>query len=229
MNKRVIISIVFFIVILIGTISIVEFYYAKDSGRMPTFSIKTTNDAKQYYKYSSLLYNVYKCYSGKVFAVSKTYKPVCNRIVVYKNDYYTNINNLKISKKDYQTIYDVSHKFDEIEKFTNYKEVEDAVLISTEFEKNQSVPIKTIQVNKEVVNIVAFKDLKANEYGDYSWEYQKSDEKYHKCEKNGLYKEYSNNQCLGEWSEIKYSDNWCKLSGNSYNLDIRKDYKKYCK
>jgi hypothetical protein len=229
MNKRVIITIVFFIIILIGTTSVIEFYYAKDAKRMPILALKSENKAKQYHKYSSLFYDVYKCYSGTVFAVSKTYpEPICSRIITYEDGYYTNINGLKILKKDFQAIYDISCNLGEIDNFTTKEEVEKAVLIASEYERNISIPIKTIQVNKQVVNINAFKDLSINGYGDYVWEYQRENESYYKCEKNGLYKEYSNDNCLGEWSELTYSKEWCEAASNSTGA-IKETYNKYCK
>ncbi len=231
MSKKVIITILFFIIILVGTTSIIEFYYAKDSDRMPIFSIKSENRTKQYYKYSSLFYNVYKCYSGTVFVTAKNYpEPICNRIITFdENDYYINIKEFKISKKDYQSIYDVSNTFNEIEDFTTDEEVKKALLISSEYEKNLSVPIRTVQSNREIVNINAFKDLNVNEYGDYSWEYQRVTESYYKCEKNGLYKEYSNGNCVGEWKKLTYSKEWCEVASTSNMHNIKETYNKYCK
>lgn len=230
MNKRVVITIIFFIIIFIGTTSIIEFYYAKDAKRMPILALKSEDKSKQYYKYSSFFYNVYKCYSGTVYAIAKNYpEPICNRIIVYDNGYYTNKNGLKISKKDYQSIYDVSCNFNEIENFTSKEEVEKAVLIANEYERNLSIPIKTTQFNKQVVNINAFKDLSMNSYGDYSWEYQKSNELYYKCEKNGLYKNYSNGNCIGDWSNLSYSKEWCELALTSTMSNIIDTYNKHCK
>ncbi len=230
MNKKVVLTTLFFVLILVGTISIVEFYYAKDAKRMPVLALKSEDKTKQYYKYTSLFYNVYKCYSGTVFAVSKNYpEPICNRVIVYDNGYYINKNGLKISKKDYQAIYDISYNFNDIEDFTTNEEIEKAVFVASEYEKNLSIPIKTTQINKQVVNINAFKDLKVNEYGDYSWEYQRGNESYYKCEKNGLYKTYSNGNCLGEWSELKYTKEWCEAALNSTMNNIEQTYNKYCK
>ena len=207
----------------------IGFYYAKDNGRVPILSIKKENVAKQYTKYSTLLYDVYKCYSGKHYATGKRKEPVCDRIIKYKDGYYTNYNGLKISKKDYQTIYDVSHKFDEIENFTTSKEVENAVFVATEYEKNLSKIFRTEKVRKEIVNIRVFKDLIETEYGDYSWGYMTDDSSYYKCESNGLYKDYINGDCVGEWKELAYSEEWCTLAKSSFNLDIRDTYNKYCK
>lgn len=230
MNKKVIIATLFFIIILTGTTSIVEFYYAKDANKMPILALKSEDKTKQFYKYTSLFYDVYKCYSGTVYAVAKNYpEPICNRVIIYDNGYYINKKGLKISKKDYQSIYDISYSFDEIENFTTSIEIENALLLASEYERNMSTPIKTIQVNRKVVNINAFKDLNINEYGDYSWEYQKGNESYYKCEKNGLYKNYSNGNCLGEWSELNYSKEWCQLAANSNMRNIKESYNKYCK
>ena len=215
-----IIFIIMFLVISIGTISMIEFYYAKDNGRIPTLSIKKENVVKQYTKYSSLLYDFYKCYSGKYYATSKTNEPICNRIIVYKDGYYTNYNGLKISKKDYQTIYDISNKFDEIENFKTDKEVQDSIKVATEYEKNLSKIIKTEKIRKEIVNIRAFKDLYKSEYGDYSWVYMTEDSSYYKCEMKDLYKDYNNGDCVGEWKSLSYSEEWCALAKNSFNLEL---------
>lgn len=229
-NKRVmIIFVILFLVISIGTVSMIEFYYAKDSGKMPLISIKSENVSKQYYKYSSILFNAYKCYSGKYYAMSKRKEPTCNRIITYKDGYYTNYNGLKISKKDYQTIYDVSNMFDEIENFKTNKEVENALIVANEYEKNLSKIIRTEKIRREIVNIRVFKDLFESEYGDYSWVYMTDDASYYKCENNNLYKDYVNGDCIGEWKELTYSDTWCALAKDSYNLDIRDTYNKYCK
>ena len=206
----------------------IEFYYAKDNGRMPFLAIKSENVTKQYYKYSSILYNAYKCYSGKHYAMIKTREPVCNRLIVYKDGYYTNYNGLEISKKDYQTIYDVSHKFDEIETFKTEKEVQDAIKISTGYEKNLSKILRTIKVRRDIVNIRAFKDLVENDYGDYSWQYKTDDASYHKCEYNNLYKDYVDGTCVGEWKKLEYSNEWCSLAKNAYSIEIRETYRKYC-
>ena len=181
-NKRVmIIFVILFLVISIGTVSMIEFYYAKDSGKMPLISIKSENVSKQYYKYSSILFNAYKCYSGKYYAMSKTKEPVCNRIITYKDG------------------------------------------------KNLSKIIRTEKIRREIVNIRVFKDLFESEYGDYSWVYMTDDASYYKCENNNLYKDYVNGDCIGEWKELTYSDTWCALAKDSYNLDIRDIYNKYCK
>ena len=44
-----------------------------------------------------------------------------------------------------------------------------------------------------------------------------------------LYKDYINGDCVGEWKELTYSEEWCTLAKSSFNLDIRDTYNKYCK
>ena len=227
MKKKIIITTIFFLLILTGTISIVEYYYAKDSSKMPILAIKKEDRAKQFTKYSSVFYNVYKCYSGTIFAVSKTYpEPICERIAVYDGGYYLNRNGLKIDKKDYQMIYDASNTSSEIENFTTEEEVKNAVKISEEYEKNLYKVLRTAQVGNDVVDIVAFKELVLNNYGDYTWEFNMNN---YKCKSGNSVKEYKNKRCTGSWKKIGYSKEWCELASKSVNERIKNEYKRYCK
>ena len=196
---------------------------------MPFFAIRSVNKSKQYTKYSSLYYDVYKCYSGKVYAVGKRYEPICDRVVKYDEyGYYVNAKGLKISKKDYQSIYNVSHNADEIDDFSSNDEVNSALLVSGEYEKNLYKVLNTIKVGKEIYNAVVFKDLVVNTYGDYSWEYMYNDKSYYKCEKNGMFKEYLDGSCVGESKSLSYSSSWCELGGSSNNIDIKNTFNKFC-
>lgn len=234
MNKKAltIVMMIFLLIITIATTSMIEFYYAKDRDRMPLLSIKSESTAKQYIKHSSLFFNVYKCYSGDTFVLSKNSKvPICRRIIKFNEEgYYTNINNLKISKRDYQMIYDVSKTLKEIEEFTTSKEIDDAVKVAEEYERSLHIPLKTIQINKEIINIEAYKEFVIiNQYGDYAWQYQRTNETYYKCFKKELYKQYKSGSCLGEWTEVKLSQEWCSLAKGNTITSIEDAYTKYCK
>lgn len=234
MSKKVLIIFmsIFLVIVSLGTISMIEFYYAKDRDKMPILSFKSENVAKQYEKYSSLFYDVYKCYSKNTFVQGKRKdEPVCPRVIKFDdNNYYTNINNFKISKKDYQMIYDVSKTLKEIESFTTKKELEDAAYVAQTYEKSLYTPLLTTIINKEIVTIVAFKEFViTNEYGDYSWAYQTADNNYKKCMKNNMYKEYENNNCIGTWKEYKMPDDWCQLAKTNTINKIIKAYNEKCK
>lgn len=234
MNKKILITVMCFFLIIIssGTISMIEFYYAKSDNKMPLFSLKTENEQYQYIKYSSLLYNVYNCYSGKVFILSKREKaPLCNRIIKYnKEGFYTNIKGYKILKNKYQMIYNISKTFNEIENIESDQELESAIILAEDYERLMHIPIETLYINNEEISIETFKEfVQVNKYGDYEWAFQINDSKYYKCIKNNLYKNYKDGMCYGEWKKFELDEQWCSLAKISLVENIKNTYNKYCK
>lgn len=236
MGKRkfviiIIITIILFLIVNIATASVIEYYFAKSTYRIPVLVIKSDSVAKQYTKYTGLFYKVYKCYSDYVVVTgAKEEEPYCSRVIRYSMDgYYTNYNGIKIEKKDFQLIFDKSVTFSEIDKFKTYKEVENAILVADEYQRNLYVTGQTKTINNELVSIVVSPEyVEVNQYGDYDWRYQTDNPKYYKCMKNSLFKKYDNDNCVGEWKKLTYSKEFCELAKINSISSIQEAYKNNC-
>ena len=229
MNKKlmIIISTSFLIIISLATTTMIEFYYAKKLDRMPIFSLKSEDKVKQYQKYTSFFYNVYKCYSGytTVQPLNKD-EPYCPRVIKYDKDgYYSNINGLKISKKEYQMILNTSNTMNEIEAWTTKSQIEDSLIVAEEFERGIH---KTEERNG--LKIAIFREFVIiNDYGDYDWVYQNNNKDYYKCVENDNFKEYKGGSCIGDWQMLKPTEKWCSLAKNTTINKIKDLYNSKCK
>ncbi len=235
-NKKftilIIIVLIIFITISLATAMVIEYYYAKSEDRIPLLAIKTESISKQYTEYKSLFYKMYKCYSDLIIVQGlNKEEPYCNRIIKYdESGYYINYHNIKISKKDFQLIFDVSSTFFEIDKFTTYQDLENSKLIADEYKRNIHITKEVKKVNKENISIEVFPEfIQINEYGDYDWKFQTDNPEYYKCMKNSLFKDYDGEICTGEWNKLEYSDKWCELAKNNSIYSINIVYKDNCK
>ncbi len=225
------ITLLIFLIVNFATATVIEYYFAKSTNRIPILALKSESVAKQYTKYTALFYNVYECYSGFIAAQGKKEEePYCSRMIKYDtNDYYTNYHNIKISKKDFQLIFDVSSTFVEIDSFTTYQDLENSKLVATEYKSNLHTTGETKTINGEQISIEVFPAyVKANEYGDYEWKFQTENPEYYKCMKNNLFKDYDNGTCTGEWKELTYSEEWCTLAKETSFLKIKDIYENNC-
>lgn len=225
------IVVLIFSIVTFITASTIEYYFAKSTYRIPVLALKSESVSKQYTIYRGVFYKVYKCYSDLIVVKSlKDEPPYCLRIVRYTDDgYYINYNGLKISKKDLQLIFDKSITFKEIDNLTTKDQVKDYVYIADQYQRNVHKVYETTKEKDGILSIDVFQEfVQINNYGDYEWRYQFNNPKYYKCFKNGMYKEYENETCTGEWKELKYSEKWCKLAKNNSISSIQEAYKNNC-
>ena len=109
MKRKLIIILICFISIFL--IVFIDYSVAKSNKNKPLFSIKKVNEDEQVEVYYGLFYKSYKCLSDEEIYVTKNiFSNINNNFcpkkytIDFKNGYYINNNNVKISKEDYEKL-----------------------------------------------------------------------------------------------------------------------------
>ena len=125
MKKNLII--VFSIIVLMFAIAFIDYSIAKSNKTKPIFSIKKVNTEKQIEIYSGLFYKIYTCTADDgIYEVKSIFSKVSDNFcpkeykIEFKNGYFINNKNIKISKDDYTKLI----QFYSIEKIINMTEIE---------------------------------------------------------------------------------------------------------
>ena len=202
---------VFILILLIFSIVYLDYYSARANGNNPKISIKEEND--NYILYKAAFYKVYYCKTNKKY-IFADYKEnvVCPRNYNYNNGYYTNSEEINISKKDLQLLLsDGVYTSEMIEHLKTESEVKNAVYVANNF---GLLKYKALEETEEY-NVVIFPTFdKSN--NNYEWLYNDDSEKY--CLKGENYNyylaRYIDDKC-GKYEKVKMEDNWCELYSNS--------------
>lgn len=112
-------------IILIFSILFIDFLVAKSNKNKPIFSIKKVNEEEQVEVYYGLFYKSYKCLSDEEIYVTKNiFSNINNNFcpkkytIDFKDGYYINNKNVKISKVAYEKL----NQFYSVDKIINMTE-----------------------------------------------------------------------------------------------------------
>lgn len=219
------------ILIILGVLVLLSGFYFFDYIRvtkydkLPIIALKTEIKEKQFTLYKALFYKVwicsYKDVNGDIKQTIGSYRdadPKCPKIISFTDGYYENINGIKISTKDYQTItnlYDV----DAIDSWTSDTDIENALYVANELEKSffNLKENSTFTLNNDIINIAIFFDLVEDD-DSYTWQEMANDETYYYCvkqdavAKRNLFAKYQNGTCDSIWLFKNFSEKWCQLA-----------------
>ncbi len=122
-----VLTIVFSIVALIFIIILIDYSIARLNKTKPIFSIKKEDTEKQIKIYSGMFYKIYTCTADDgIYEVKSIFSKVSDNFcpkeykIEFKNGYFINNKNIKISKDDYTKLI----QFYSIEKIINMTESE---------------------------------------------------------------------------------------------------------
>ncbi len=232
-----VVMIIVFFIVMISSLSVVEFYYAKKTERIPLIALRREDKVNQYFEYNALFYRVYKCYSDEVSIRSyKESLPSCPRLIMFDNNgEYTTPSGVSISKRNYQMLLTVNG-YKEIDKF-NEEEYKNALFVAEEYGRSihvQAAENNKIVIDEETVNVEVFREFVITDvYGNYKWVPQYNNKEYYKCAKveNGifLFSDYNDGKCSSNWATHNFGSKWCSLAKDSNKEEIKLAAEEFCK
>lgn len=191
----------------------IDYDYAKRMNKLPKLVIKNNNN------YVGLFYKVFKCddyYSFSGFSVKKI---KCENKI---NNYYINKKGVKINKEKYKMINSLFSN--ELDKFNSADEVDNAYLITKEYNEKT---FKVIDGSAFLYNNITYSLVNFYKWDEEKWVID--DHKYCMTVKNNEFKiyNYKNNKCKDE-IDIKPSKKFCNILKE--NELLQKDFlMKFCK
>lgn len=199
-----ILIILFIIVLVIASIIYIDYFSSKTNNTSPKISIKEENENSILYK--AFFYKVYYCKTNKKYVFADyDEEVVCPNKYVYKNDYYTNSEGIKISKRDLQLLTnDGIYTSEMIESLKSDKQVKSATNVAYNFGINRY----KITSKEDDYNLVVFPtfELVSN---NYDWIYNEEEVYCLKGENyNYQVSKYEDNKCE-KYEKVKMSDEWC--------------------
>lgn len=211
MNNK--IGIIISILIIILFAIYIDYDYAKRNNQLPKFVVENNDN------YVGFLYKVFKCNNYFSFANYSVKKVKCENKV---EDYYTNKIGLRIDREQYKMINNLFSE--EIDKFKNKEEIDNAYLISKEYNEKtfKIIDGSSFIDNNKTYSLVNF----------YKWEREKwvlDNKKYCMTLEKKEFKiyDYKNNECKDEIN-IKPSYEFCTIL--KQNKILQKDFlMKFCK
>jgi hypothetical protein len=225
MKKIIKLLIIIFIVFLfISSIVYIDYFNAKSNNTNPKISIKVESENSILYK--AAFYRVYYCKTNKKYVFADyNEEVVCPNNYNYINGYYTNSEDISISKRDLQLLTnDGIYTSEMIEGLKTEGEVKNAVNVAYEF---GLIKYKVLEETDEY-SVVLFPEFEEDEDG-YDWKYDEESNKY--CFKgenyNYLMAKYDNNKC-GKYERVKMNEQWC-TSYKTSTLVYLKGIENLCK
>lgn len=211
MNNK--IGIIISILIIILFAIYIDYDYAKRNNQLPKLVVESNDN------YVGFLYKVFKCNNYFSFANYSVKKVKCENKV---EDYYTNKIGLRIDREQYKMINKLFSE--EIDKFKNKEEIDNAYLISKEYNEKtfKIIDGSSFIDNNKTYSLVNF----------YKWEKEKwvlDNKKYCMTLEKKEFKiyDYKNNECKDEIN-IKPSYEFCTIL--KQNKILQKDFlMKFCK
>lgn len=205
MKKFLIIVIV--ILVIIASLVYIDYFNVKTNNTSPKISLKEKiNDNQIIYK--AVFYKVWYCKTNKTYTIGSysDIDAVCPIDYAYVDDYYTNAEGIKISKRDLQLLTnDGIYTREMVEAMNSEKQVEEAVHVAYSYGKYK-YKVSSTKGNdgNKVVMLPDFKE----EDGYYKWVY---DEEKLYCIKDGeklSIADYSD-KC-GKFEVVKMDEKWCE-------------------
>lgn len=232
---KLILIILFIILLVLSAIVYIDYFIVKEKSVPPKISL--VEEEKEFYVYKAPFYKVWKCKSDDSIIIGDYNDPdaICKTNYEFVNNYYTNKNGLKISKKDlYMITLTGVYTHDMIEKMVTQKDIDDALYVVSKYE---NLEYEKVMLNKnenlksvDGYSIIVFPIFEYNTKTDtYNWSYNTKDTKNYYCydDKNKSYSKYINNTC-GEFVKLTLDEKWCSLYKNS-TLSLNEEISKYCK
>ncbi len=213
--KKLLFVIFIFLLISAGCIYI-DFFYSSRNNTHPRIAIKKEID-ENLSVYNAAFYRMWYCKTNKTYTLGdyKDSDAVCNPEYEFKNGYYTNGSEVKISKHDLMMLLDI-YDSEVIETLNSEEVVSNAVYVAENYAK---LKYKQVEENDKalksgkypLVNFPTFKE----ENNKYSWVYE--DEERYCIDETGdikKYASYTDGSC-GEFKNLTYDKKWCELYVNS--------------
>ena len=220
-----ILFLIFILVLVLGCSAYIDYFCVKRKTTYPKIAIKK-EITKDLTVYNAIFYRVWYCNTNKTYTIGdyEDVDAVCPKNYTYKDGYYTNAANVKISKKDLEMINGI-YTSEMIENMADKTAVENAVHVASNYlQKIYKNVLDEDGKNKKADNyqLVSFPKFELNEKGNYEWKYG-NDELY--ClNTNNEVALYLNDKCT-TFEKIKMDEEWCKLYINStlaYNTSASK-------
>ena len=222
-----IITKIFFTIIILAAIvaalAYIDYFLVVKKDTLPKFALKEENKEKEVIVYKGLLYKLWYCTYDKSRTIGSysDAEAICPRTYEYVDDYYTNNNGLKISKKDLQLMtYKNIYTYDMIELMSDTKEVSNASYVVYEYGKTfyEEKADSKVKYNKKNLKLVSFPDF-VLDGKNYVWKISNDETTKYYCmdEKDdiNIFSLYENEKCSDTFEKIKLDDKWCELAKNS--------------
>ena len=195
----------FILVLIIFGIVYIDYYSAKANGNNPKISIKEESENSILYK--AAFYKVYYCKTNKKYIFADyNEEVVCPNNYSYNNGYYTNSEEINISKRDLQLLTnDGIYTSEMIEQLKTETEVKNAVDVAYQFGQ---IKHKVIDEEDEY-NIVIFPTFESVE-DNYDWIYNEEDKYCLKGENYNYYLAKYNDDKCEKYEKIKMDEKWCE-------------------
>lgn len=220
-----ILFIIFILILVLGCCTYIDYFIVKRKTTYPKIALKK-EISSDLVVYNAIFYRVWYCGTNKTYTIGdyEDVDAVCPKNYTYKDGYYTNTANVKISKKDLEMINDI-YTSEMIENMVDKIAVENAVYVASNYGQKvyKNVVDETGQ-NKKFNNyqLVSFPKFELNTKGDYEWVYD--NEELYCLNDKGEISLYLNDKCT-TFEKIKMDSQWCKLYINStlaYNTEASK-------
>lgn len=220
------------IIILISSI-VIDFSVSKITGNEPLLAIKKHNKKEQYYEYYGVFYKMWICTAEENNYKVGSYKDeaiVCPKLIKFNKDgSYTNFNNLKITKEEYELIKNY-YNYDLINSWTKRNEIEEAVFLSKEVDEKKFITKEGyyVEYNGKNYMIAIFNEfIKIG--SEYYWKKATDNLEYHYCVKYNddktkyLFSKFNGNTCDGNFKELEFSSKWCETIREDNKIEIFKN------
>ena len=231
---RKIVKILFFIFIFLLIIAgavYIDFFISKKKNTYPKIAIKKEIDSSLVV-YNAPFYRVWYCKENNLYTIGdyNDSDAICRKEYTYENGYYVNGSNLIIAKRDLEMIKDY-YDSEVIELFNSESSIEEAVYVSSLYEKQNYKPVLDEENNEVKVgktSLIRIPTFVEDENGNFKWKLDdktyclniKDDKKY--------YSLYENEECSKDYTSLDLDTKWCTLYENS-KLFYKKEINELCK
>ena len=233
MKKVVRIFIFIFIILLVfSAIVYIDYFCVKNKNIAPKIALKSEINSETT-EYKAIFYKVWYCNSNKKYMIGSydDDSSICPiKYIYYENGYYSNPQDIKISKRDIEVMTDNGYYTSEmIDGFKTDEEVENAVYVAYNYGKtlykNVTDNNNTKLKSTDGYNLVVFPEFKSDNNEKYSWVYNFDDESKYYCVKTEsgktFYSSYLDKKCIA-FVQLTLDSKWCNLYKKStivYNKD----------
>lgn len=214
--------VIFLVVVLVvfSLVAYIDYFLVKMYNKAPTLSIKSENKEKGFTLYKAMFYKVWICDSDSSITIGSysDADAVCTISYEFKDGYYVNASNYKITQRDMKIITtDNIYTREMIDVIASDNDIFDAVYVAYNYYKN--VPKLVNKTTYDKTKLVVFPEI-VYKNNLYEWEYDTEDESKYYCEKTNdkginIYSKYINGVCDTNYEQIKMDQKWCSLYKNS--------------
>lgn len=227
--KKLFVAIIILLLIFCG-VCYIDYFLVKTKGSFPKIAIKKVDKDKHVTIYNAVLYKVWYCEDENKILIGGYGDPdnQCSNPLIYKDGYYINESNVKISKQDYDILISEGiYTNDMINIMLNNKEVNDAVYVANNYMLHK---YEIVEEEKNYL-LVVFPELKEKK-NNYIWVYPENEDSYYclfKKDGREYYSKYENGKCSNEEKLLEYDQKWCSLYKSSTLVFLEEDNGLFCK